>query len=188
MESDFSSTLTPFLTNIGGLSPSLGGLGLSPKLGGGLGPSRRDRKLRPWLNTVSTSTAQTSNCIPLRLCISTLTLCLNTRLHDCLNTRQRHPIRPYFSTFGSWLLEREGAGMVWAVADRIPLSMLGVLVQWSHLTQPLHVNESCLMSTTNNTLAGIIGGAGYRSEGQPLWRDRGRGGGYWRIQTSLGRW
>ena len=33
------------------------------------------------------------------------------------------------------------------------------------------------MSTTNNTLAGILGGAGYRSEGQPLWRDRGRGWG-----------
>ena len=130
MESDFSSILTPILYQHWGAQPIIGGLRLSPKWGGGggLGPSRRDRKLRPWLNTVSTSTAQTSNCIPLRLCISTLTLCLNTRLHDCLNTRQRHPIRPYFSTFGSCLLEREGAAMVLAVADRIPLSMLGVSI------------------------------------------------------------
>ena len=52
MESDFSSNLTPFLTNIGGISPSLGGGG-SAQLwwggGGGLEPCQKDIKLRPWV-------------------------------------------------------------------------------------------------------------------------------------------
>ena len=45
MQADFSSNLAPFLTNMG-LSTPLGG---HPNIGGGgLGPSQRDIKLRPW--------------------------------------------------------------------------------------------------------------------------------------------
>ena len=33
------------------------------------------------------------------------------------------------------------------------------------------------MSSINNTVARILGGAGYHSEEQPLWRGRGRGWG-----------